>query len=597
MRHIHVSKMTAKLVLATSLSFAAMGQANASWLAHSKDFTDWKPSGNSECTEWFPSADVVDWGKPLVQSRKCKIEEVRDQITYERSKYTGEIRERSRESKSRFSIRKERRDAKGTLDSLIEVVTAKDWTEWSPIEGRLRQCDDPVDVSVSHDLHSGVIDFQSCEQQVERRLPIVEHWLSGKEVRRFKDEDVESKWVPRLLTWSNVGKQDKWLEPKNEYARWVSVGTTRDCSSPDWEAMSKQFPWGLSLDAWVECKQPQQRMVKKVRYRLSGLKEVIEEKEQTRTIPVLYADTYVGQKDYVVSVEKDAVIADWHPLKLNPEDCSDEILVSANLEWGVPVTTHRTCVLKEQFTTGTKEIMASGKVNVRDEAHEERESERLFVANDIGYYDHLIERTDQFRYGEWKVESSWDCRTWSPFPHDVELSEIYMQSRDCRMSRSRSAEQLVKWDSGDKWESVARDFDAIERKEVRFESGLKLAKYALPEQSIVTSIGNEVSGDVVTVDSVKGFQRINVTLEFDGNETDWKDVSVVLIGPKGNGLDIPLIRSGVTLFFDLADYNELSSGDWVMKVKDNRKSGEPITLKAKLELQQVAPKIGEPAEI
>ena len=66
MRHIHVSKMTAKLVLATSLSFAAMGQANASWLAHSKDFTDWKPSGNSECTEWFPSADVVDWGKPLV---------------------------------------------------------------------------------------------------------------------------------------------------------------------------------------------------------------------------------------------------------------------------------------------------------------------------------------------------------------------------------------------------------------------------------------------------------------------------------------------------------------------------------------------------
>lgn len=42
-------KRKALLVAMSSLFF--MGQANASWLAHSKDFTNWEKGITQDCTE------------------------------------------------------------------------------------------------------------------------------------------------------------------------------------------------------------------------------------------------------------------------------------------------------------------------------------------------------------------------------------------------------------------------------------------------------------------------------------------------------------------------------------------------------------------
>lgn len=589
-------KRKAFLVAMSSLFF--MGQANASWLAHSKDFTNWEKGITQDCTEWFPSSDVVDWGVKLVQTRQCKIKEVRHQIVYEKSKLSGEVRERKREPQSRFSIRKERRQTQGTLDHLIEVVKDDTWTDWYDVKGALRNCADRVDVSLDGDLYSGVVDFQYCEQEVERRIPITEHWLSGNKVRRLEIESVERKWTPRALTWSNVGKKDRWLHSRREYGPWSFDGEPKDCYSPNWGAISPEVPWGNHFTSWVKCKKEQIRSVKTVRHSLSGKKKIINVEQEKRVSPLLYTQTSIGEKDFVVAVENNSVISEWEPEVLKADDCSADMLVLSNLEWGKSVTTYKTCSIKERFTTGTKETMASGRVNVKNESFEFRETEIFLVESGVGNYDYLIERTDKFRYGTWKAESNWDCGAWLPLPHNVSFDKTYTQSRRCKMSRSRSVERLVRWESGDKWNAASRSYGVIEKSEFKFESGLKLEKYALPEFSLRTLAGGGVSSEMLNVASDIDFQRVNIQLDFDDEDlTKWKNISITLVGPNGNIFDIPIIRSGVALFFELEKYSETPSGNWVMKVKDKREDGDPFELTVKLNLQQTAPKKVKPIEI
>lgn len=586
------------LLVAAIPSLLFMGQVNASWLAHSKDFTNWKKGTTQDCTEWLPSSDTVDWGVKLVQTRQCKIKEVRDQIVYEKSKLSGEVRERKREEQSRFSIRKERRQTQGTLDHLIEVVKDETWTEWYDVKGVLRNCTDRVDISLDSDLYSGIVDFQYCEQEMERRIPITEHWLSGSKVRRLESESVERKWTHRALTWSNVGKKDRWLNSRKEYGSWSLDGIPKDCYSPNWEAISPEVPWGSHFTSWVTCKKEQVRSVKTVKYSLSGKKELINVEQEKRVSPLLFTQESIGEKDFVLAVENNAVISGWEPVVLKADDCSDDMLVSSNLEWGESVTTYKTCTTKERFTTGTKETMASGRVDVKNKSFEFREKEIFLVESGVGNYDYLIERTDEFRYGDWKVESDWDCGTWLPLPHNVSFSELYTQSRKCKMSRSREVEQLVKWGSGDKWSQASRNYGVIEKSEFKLESGLKLEKYDIPEFSLQSAIGETVSSETLNVTSDIDFQRVNITVHFDDEYlTEWKKISVTLVGPNGNVFDIPIIRSGIALFFELEKYNETSSGNWVLKVNDKREEGSSLSLDVKLSLQQVAPKGIAPIEI
>lgn len=589
-------KRKALLVAISSLFF--MGQANASWLAHSKDFTNWEKGMTHDCTEWFPASDVVDWGIKLVQTRQCKIKEVRDQIVYEKSKLSGKVRERERVQQARFSIRKERRQTQGTLDHLIEVVKDDAWTDWYDVKGALRNCTDRVDVSLNSELYSGIVDFQYCEQEVERRIPITEHWLSGNKVRRLESESVERKWIPRALTWSNVGKKDRWLTSRKEYGSWSLDGAPKDCYSANWDAISTEVPWGSHFTSWVTCKKEQTRSVKTVKYSLSGKKEIINTEQEKRVSPLLYTKSSIGEKDFVVAVENNAVISGWEPVVLKADDCSDDMLVSSNLEWGKSVTTYKTCTTKERFTTGTKETMASGRVNFKNESFEFREKEIFLVESGVGNYDYLIERTDEFRYGDWKAESDWDCGTWLPLPHNVSFNELYTQSRKCKMSRSRAVEQLVKWGSGDKWSAASRNYGVIEKSEFKLESGLKLEKYDIHEFSLQSLAGENVSSETLNVDSDIDFQRINITVHFDDEDlAEWKSISVTLVGPSGNVFDIPIIRSGIALFFELEKYNETSSGNWIMKVNDKREEGVPLSLDVKLSLQQTAAKEITPIEL
>jgi hypothetical protein len=588
-------KRKALLVAMSSLFF--MGQANASWLAHSKDFTNWEKGITQDCTEWFPSSDVVDWGVKLVQTRQCKIKETRDQIVYEKSKLSGEVRERKREQQSRFSIRKERRQTQGTLDHLIEVVKDDTWTDWYDVEGNLRSCTDRVDMSLDGDLYSGIVDFQYCEQEVERRIPITEHWLSGDRVRRLENESVERKWTPRALTWSNVGKKDRWLHSRKEYGSWSLDGPPKDCYSPNWDAISPELPWGAHFTSWVACKKEQVRSVKTVKYSLSGKKELISVEQEKRVSPLLFTQASIGEKDFVVAVENNAVISGWEPVTLKADDCSGEMLVSSNLEWGKSVTTYKTCTTKERFTTGTKETMASGRINIKNETFEFREKEMFLVESGVGNYDYLIERTDEFRYGNWESESDFDCGMWLPLPHNVSFDKVYTQSRQCKMSRSRSVEQLVKWGSGDKWSPASRNYGVTEKSEFKFESGLKLEKHDFPEFSLKSLAGGSVSSEILDIDTDIDFQRVNIRLNFEEDLSKWENVSVSLVGPNGNVFDIPVIRSGIALFFELEKYNETSSGNWVMKVNDKREDGSPLNLNVKLSLQQTAPKEAMPIEI
>jgi hypothetical protein len=593
-----VSNRKKKALLVAMSSLLFIGQADASWLAHSKDFTNWKKSTTRDCTEWFPSSDVVDWGVSLVQTRQCKIKEVRDQIVYEKSKLSGKVRERERVPQTRFSIRKERRQTQGTLDHLIEVVKDSTWTDWYDVKGALKNCTERVDVSLGSDLYSGIVDFQYCEQELERRIPITEHWLSGNKVRRLESESVERKWTPRALTWSNVGKKDRWLASTTEYGSWSLNGAPKDCHSADWDAISPEIPWGSHFTSWITCEKEQVRSVKTVKYSLSGKKEIVKIEQERRVSPLLYTKSSIGEKDFVVAIENNAVISSWEPVALKADDCSDDMLVSSNLEWGKSVTTYKTCTTKERFTTGTKETMASGRIDVKNKSFEFREKEIFLVESGVGNYDYLIERTDEFRYGDWKVESDWDCGNWLPLPHNISFSELYTQSRKCKMSRSRGVEQLVKWGSGDKWSQASRNYGVIEKSEFKLESGLKLEKYDIPEFSLQSAIGETVSSETLNVTSDIDFQRVNITVNFDDEHlTEWKKISVILVGPNGNVFDIPIIRSGIALFFELEKYNETSSGNWVLKVNDKRKDGSSLSLDVKLSLQQMAPKGITPIEI
>lgn len=593
-----VSNRKKKALLVAMSSLLFIGQADASWLAHSKDFTNWKKSTTRDCTEWFPSSDVVDWGVSLVQTRQCKIKEVRDQIVYEKSKLSGKVRERERVPQTRFSIRKERRQTQGTLDHLIEVVKDSTWTDWYDVKGALKNCTERVDVSLGSDLYSGIVDFQYCEQELERRIPITEHWLSGNKVRRLESESVERKWTPRALTWSNVGKKDRWLASTTECGSWSLNGAPKDCHSADWDAISPEIPWGSHFTSWITCEKEQVRSVKTVKYSLSGKKEIVKIEQERRVSPLLYTKSSIGEKDFVVAIENNAVISSWEPVALKADDCSDDMLVSSNLEWGKSVTTYKTCTTKERFTTGTKETMASGRIDVKNKSFEFREKEIFLVESGVGNYDYLIERTDEFRYGDWKVESDWDCGNWLPLPHNISFSELYTQSRKCKMSRSRGVEQLVKWGSGDKWSQASRNYGVIEKSEFKLESGLKLEKYDIPEFSLQSAIGETVSSETLNVTSDIDFQRVNITVNFDDEHlTEWKKISVILVGPNGNVFDIPIIRSGIALFFELEKYNETSSGNWVLKVNDKREDGSSLSLDVKLSLQQMAPKGITPIEI
>lgn len=597
MQRNYIGKLGIKMLLISASPFVFTSQANASWSAHSKNFSNWEVGEKQECTEWFPSSKSIDWGKPLLQTRQCKIEELRDQIVYEKSTLSGKIRERERVPESRFSIRKERRQTHGTLDRLLEVVTGDDWTAWFDIKNSMRNCSSRLDVSSSSDLYKGVLDFQYCEQQVERRIPITEHWLSGKKVRRLSSESVEQKWVNKILTWSNVGKKDRWLNSRKEYGDWLSKGELSECYEIKSGLIAEKVKLGHSFVSWIECEDKQARNVKKVRYSLGGKREVVDEKMETRVLPLIYSKTLAGVKDYVVSVEKNAVIADWEPIALKKEDCSDDMLVSSNLEWGKSVTTYKTCSVKERFTTGTKEFMASGDVNFKDENYEFRESDVFIVNSDIGSYDYLIERTSNFRYGDWKDESGWDCGAWSPLPHNIGLSKVYTQYRNCKMSRSRSVEQLVKWGSGDKWGSLSKDYDFVEKYETKHESGTKLEKYELPKFSLKTSNEKGEQSVPLLVNSDTDFDRVTIKLSFEQDPEAFRGVEIQLIGPNGKMFDVPIIRSDVTLFFELEDYNEVSSGDWVMKVIDDRDGGETLKLDVLIGFQQTIEEKEKPLEI
>jgi len=588
MQRNYIEKLGVKLLFLSALPFAFMSQANASWNAHSKTFSDWESGEKQECTEWFPSSKMVDWGKPLVQTRQCKIEETRVQIIYEKSKLSDNVRERERTSQSRFSIKKERRQTQGMLDRLLEVVTGDSWNDWLDVENSMRNCSMRLDISSSSDLHEGVLDVQFCEQQLERRIPITEHWLSGKKVRRFSSESVEKKWVTRTLTWSNVGKKDRWLNSREEYGEWLSQNGPNKCYEIESGLIAKEVNLGDSFISWTKCEDEQVRSVKEVRYSLGGKREVVSESRESRVLPLIYSKTLTGAKDYIVSVERNAVIADWEPIVLKKEDCSDDMLVSSNLEWGKSVTTYKTCSVKERFTTGTKEVMASGSVNVKDESYEFRESDVFILNSDIGSYDYLIERTDNFRYGDWKAESDWDCGVWSPLPHNISVSKVYSQSRNCKMSRSRSVEQLVKWGSGDKWSSLSKDYGFTKKHELRHEYGTKLEKYEIPKFSLQTSKENGEQRIPVDITSEVDFDRINITLYLNEDPEVFKGVAFKLIGPNGKIFDVPIIRSNVTLFFELEDYNEVSSGNWLINIVDDRDGGDVLKFEVLVGFQQTA---------
>lgn len=119
----------------------------------------------------------------------------------------------------------------------------------------------------------------------------------------------------------------------------------------------------------------------------------------------------------------------------------------------------------------------------------------------------------------------------------------------------------------------------------------------MPKFSLQALSGESTVSEPLVVDSDIAFDRVNVTLYFDDEPTSWEGVTIRLIGPNGNVFDVPIIRSNITLFFELEEYSEVSSGNWVVKVIDERDAGDLLSVDVRLGFQQILNEKPKPIEI
>lgn len=177
------------------------------------EWSSWETSSHmTNCSDWTPSTDTVDWGQPMIQTQICDAEEKRTRtVTYTYS--DGTTREVT-ETEYKSTQVDDEQDAVGTKNVIIKTsISYSNWidegspyscTSWSPSASTI---DEGVKFNQT----------RNCKQDQTRNAEHYDHWANG------------------TVTHNHTDKESKTItEPQSR----VETGTKK--ISGDWVQISKQ---------------------------------------------------------------------------------------------------------------------------------------------------------------------------------------------------------------------------------------------------------------------------------------------------------------------------------------------------------------------
>jgi hypothetical protein len=504
--------------------------------------SSWQKAATA-CGGWLPHAEEVEWGQVLRQSRTCR---------------TDFVRHRNGQEQTRFTEKVSWRTALGQRDRLLGVETATEWAPWQVDWSSLADCDTPGDLTARIDYHAGFTTLTQCQARQTRRLPVVERWLSGKEVRLPAQEQSETRRERIYLADTALGQHDRWLPAHAKYTAWKTARTEVNCSpwSDALQQAATEQLWGDALWVARTCENEQRRTVKQIRKSLSGRTDVVASKTEQRQEPVLQWQPMYGQKDEVIAQHWEQA-SDWQYKQV--KSCQRTSLAQW-MPFEQPYQHVSECSGEQVQTFYLVSKYRSGAVEVHDIKENARDATWFEITTDMGQQDNLLQADAQQRSSDWVNDGTERCQAWSPTVYAVDKGTVFVQTQGCEQAQRQFTESLSRWTSGDKWSTVSQQRRLTTRTGVRLASGEKRVSLALPAWTIDVTDGQNQMGGVHTVADKRAFDRVRVSVVHDSSTIRPK-VSVVT--PNGQVLELPPVPQGErNYYFNVADYTLRTDGDW-----------------------------------
>ncbi len=543
--------------VSTLFSISSKAEQSQQWAADSASYSDWEEK-ERKCGSWGPDKMDVDWGQPLRQSHTCMVTDFREKTTTEKNRYTHEIRIKHKKEETRLRQISEWRTTKGERDRLLTISVSEEWTAWSVDPSTLRDCQwlSPS-LAEQSDLGVPMIRTRQCIGDASRRLPIHEHWLSGKTPRLFDQEKIEKSERKTFLAFTEIGKKDRWLEKNTKKTAWKKAGDTQCDSWPSIDSSLFETQWGTNVFVSRLCKRTLSRNVIEERKSLGGKKEILSTTKKTKQSSYREWRVNMGMRDDVINKQWH-LAGDW---KEKPESI---VCVKDSFSESFPLdkvfTFYKKCdvtLMQRYSLIGTH---VSGKTSIVEVRVDEKPSDLTMISIEPGEKDELLVADAQTRTSEWSNDGNKSCKGWFPLNITVNSGNVFLQSRYCEQNQQRHKESLSKWRSGDKWVVVDREFKGETFVETRNDVGVKRPSLTVEGLRLSHVDGNNAS-EKVSVAEVSIYNRLMVDVS-----SSKPNLSLVLNHQSGKIELPPLLNLKQTYFFNLDDYQIKEAGEWSLSL-------------------------------
>jgi hypothetical protein len=403
-------------------------------------YSAWSNSGATySCGAWSPSPSTVNLGASFTQSRNCSQNQTRTRPVYQVWASGAQVQSGTDTASQTITVT-ESQSATGSKD-YITGTTYGAWSGWSN-SGAVYSCSGWSPSTGSVSWGQSFTQSRSCSQNQVRSRSLYNVWASGAQTVNTTESATQAVGVTQTQT--ATGSSDYVVSTTaGAWSGWGNTGGVYGCGG--WGPATSTVNWGQAFTQTRSCSQDQSRSRPLTYNWASGATSSAGYEYGSQTISVGQSQGATGTKDYVSGT----AYGGWSGWSNSGGlySCSGWSPSCSTVNMGASFTQTQTCSQNQTQHRTVYDVWASGTQTVRG-------SESLNQTVPVGQ-SQAATGCKNYVTGSESVYGSWvaggkSCGAWSPDVSTVNSGDLFIQSRSCSQTFTRTVTAYNVWSDGTK---------------------------------------------------------------------------------------------------------------------------------------------------